>query len=66
MYKRPNLGRTLRRLAEFGASDFYSGQISEDLVKDLTELGGIITREDLNNYELVMIVSFIFQNCWPS
>ena len=47
----PNLAETLKRIAEFGAGDFYTGQIAKDLVKDLEVVGSIITLEDLKNYK---------------
>lgn len=41
---------TLRRLAEAGPEDFYTGQIARDLVADMAELGGPITLGDLAAY----------------
>ncbi|XP_076182889.1 scoloptoxin SSD14 isoform X2 [Ptiloglossa arizonensis] len=44
------LCKTLRTIAENGASEFYNGTIGKQLVKDLQEKGSIITMKDLNNY----------------
>jgi gamma-glutamyltranspeptidase len=51
LYKRQNLGQTFRRLAESGPDEFYSGETAKNMIKDLTDLGGIITMEDLKNYQ---------------
>ena len=53
-YKRTNFAQTLRLLAESGADDFYSGKTAEKMVKDLTDRGGIMTLQDLKDYELVL------------
>lgn len=50
-YKRLNFANTLERIAKLGFQEFYEGQTAENLVKDLQNLGGIITMEDLQNYE---------------
>ena len=50
-YKRPNFAQTLRHLAESGATEFYSGKTAEKMVKDLSDRGGILSLQDLKNYE---------------
>jgi gamma-glutamyltranspeptidase len=50
-YKRVNFAQTLRLLAKSGPDEFYTGETAKNLIKDLTELGGIITLDDLKNYE---------------
>lgn len=50
-YKNLKLARTLRLIAEQGGDAFYKGLIAENLVADIQEAGGIITAEDLANYE---------------
>ncbi|MBR3370509.1 MAG: gamma-glutamyltransferase [Rhodobacteraceae bacterium] len=45
-----NKPATLRRLAESGAQDFYQGQIARDLTRDMAELGGRMTLDDLSSY----------------
>ncbi|KAM4635170.1 glutathione hydrolase 1 proenzyme [Polymixia lowei] len=47
----PKLAETYRRIAEEGADVFYHGQIAKDLVTDIQASGGIITLEDLEDYE---------------
>ena len=51
--KFPKLAKTLTRLAE--DSDpvglFYKGNMAKDLVAEISSHGGIITAEDLSNYE---------------
>lgn len=46
------LGKSLEILAEEGPQAFYNGTIGEKLVKDVTEVGGILTVEDLQNYKV--------------
>ncbi|XP_058744356.1 glutathione hydrolase 3-like [Vicia villosa] len=46
------LGQTLEIVAEEGIQAFYNGTIGEKLVKDVGELGGILTMEDLRNYKV--------------
>lgn len=41
---------TLRRLAEAGAEDFYTGEIARALVEDMAALGGVMTLQDLAAY----------------
>jgi gamma-glutamyltranspeptidase/glutathione hydrolase len=46
----PDLGRTLRAIAEQGADAFYTGPIAAMIADGMTANGGIITREDLAAY----------------
>uniref|UniRef100_A0A087YPD3 Glutathione hydrolase n=1 Tax=Poecilia formosa TaxID=48698 RepID=A0A087YPD3_POEFO len=48
------LAGTYRKIAEKGAEEFYTGQLSDELVKDIQAAGGIITKEDLRDYEPVL------------
>jgi gamma-glutamyltranspeptidase/glutathione hydrolase len=48
--RQPALARTLRRLAEHGADDFYKGAIAEAIARDMAEHEGWITREDLASF----------------
>lgn len=45
--RQPVLAGTLRRLAEAGAEDFYSGRIAQAMADDMRANGGWITLEDL-------------------
>ena len=52
-YTRLQLAQTLDTLAEAGPDGdklFYNGELGNDLVRDLTERGGILTMQDLNYY----------------
>lgn len=46
------LCETLRTIAERGGEDMYTGQLAEDLLADLKDMGSIITREDLATYKV--------------
>ena len=52
-FKQPELAETLRRIAEFGAEDFYFGKTAELIVEQMKKSNGLITMEDLNAYEAV-------------
>ncbi|MBK9964748.1 MAG: gamma-glutamyltransferase [Holophagales bacterium] len=43
----PALARTLRRLAEAGAKDFYTGQIASEIDADMRAHAGFVRRDDL-------------------
>jgi gamma-glutamyltranspeptidase/glutathione hydrolase len=47
IFKQPVLARTLRRLAELGVRDFYSGLIAHQIDEDMTMNGGLIRLDDL-------------------
>lgn len=51
--KRPKLAETLAKIAEEGADALYSkdGSLLQPFVQDVQNFGGIITEEDLLNYE---------------
>ncbi len=44
------LARTMRRLADAGAEDFYSGEIAGDILADAVAMGIKLTAEDLAAY----------------
>jgi gamma-glutamyltranspeptidase/glutathione hydrolase len=46
-----DLAESLRRIAEGGGEVFYRGEIAEAIVGDMEEHNGLITGEDLRNYE---------------
>lgn len=54
-YKLPKLAETLRIISVEGADAIYNGSLTHQLVEDLKKVNGIITEEDLANYELVKI-----------
>lgn len=50
VYTRPTFAKTLEAIAAGGDKAYYEGEVAEKIVKDLKELGSIITMEDLKNY----------------
>ncbi|KAK4716898.1 hypothetical protein R3W88_015236 [Solanum pinnatisectum] len=46
------LGKTLRALSTFGIRPFYNGSIGAKLIKDIRKSGGILTMEDLQQYQV--------------
>lgn len=48
--KRPKLAKTLRQLATQGPDIFYNGSIADELVQELTQFKGIITKDDFQKY----------------
>lgn len=46
----PDMAQTLRRLAEAGAEDFYTGEIAKQIADDMAANGGLLSAEDLANY----------------
>ncbi|KAI8488055.1 Gamma-glutamyltranspeptidase 1 [Branchiostoma belcheri] len=50
--KRAKLAETLRAVADGGADVFYQGEIARNLVKDIRDAGGIITEQDLRDYQV--------------
>ena len=49
--KYPELAKTLERISDFGKDGFYKGKTAKILAKFIQDNGGIITEEDLANYE---------------
>jgi len=49
----PELARTLTRIRDRGANDFYEGETAELLAADMKEHGGLITLDDLKNYKAI-------------
>jgi gamma-glutamyltranspeptidase / glutathione hydrolase len=53
LFKQEELAKTLERIRDFGKDGFYKGETADLLVNYITELGGIITHADLENYKAV-------------
>ncbi|XP_039260923.2 glutathione hydrolase 1 proenzyme-like isoform X1 [Styela clava] len=51
--KNPLLATTLSKIQQHGIDVFYNGEISDSIVEDIQKLGGIMTKEDLEKYEIV-------------
>ncbi|WP_407918851.1 gamma-glutamyltransferase [Helicobacter didelphidarum] len=47
-----DLAKTLRILQKDGAEAFYRGEIGNALIKDIQKNGGILTKQDLENYNV--------------
>ncbi|KAJ3909984.1 gamma-glutamyltranspeptidase [Lentinula edodes] len=50
LIRRPNLSRTLSIIASEGPESFYKGPIADSLVRKIQATGGIISKEDFENY----------------
>ncbi|MDH3620767.1 MAG: gamma-glutamyltransferase [Gammaproteobacteria bacterium] len=49
----PALARTISRLAEAGADDFYRGEIAQQIAADMAANGGHVTADDLAAYKVL-------------
>jgi gamma-glutamyltranspeptidase/glutathione hydrolase len=49
--RQPELAETLGRMQKFGAKEFYTGQTAELIAADMKRNKGLITLEDLKNYQ---------------
>jgi gamma-glutamyltranspeptidase/glutathione hydrolase len=52
VHRNPDFGKTLRRLAEAGPEDFYTGELAATMAADIEANGGFVTAEDLATYRL--------------
>jgi gamma-glutamyltranspeptidase/glutathione hydrolase len=50
-WKQPDLAKTLRRIQQQGRAGFYSGETPRMIAADMRKHGGLITEEDLAQYE---------------
>jgi len=50
-----NLARTLRRLAEAGARDFYEGDVAAAVLRDLEKSGSRLSAADLRTYRATIL-----------
>ncbi|KAF2021020.1 gamma-glutamyltranspeptidase [Aaosphaeria arxii CBS 175.79] len=48
--KNPTIGNTFRLLAKHGKKGFYEGEVAEQLIKVVTDLGGHLTLDDLKHH----------------
>ena len=53
VFKQPELAKTLARIAEFGADDFYRGKTAALIVEEMKRSNGLISAEDLDQYSPV-------------
>ncbi|OHV12310.1 gamma-glutamyltransferase [Kushneria phosphatilytica] len=54
VFRQPELADTLQRIADHGVDEFYRGKTADLIVKTIQSHGGIMTREDLANYQPVV------------
>lgn len=52
LYKNKDLANTLKIIAKEGKDGFYTGEIAQSIVESAKNYGGIITLDDLSNYEV--------------
>ncbi len=50
-FKQPDLAATLSRVERLGAKEFYTGQTAHMIADDMKAHNGLITLEDLKNYQ---------------
>lgn len=50
--RQPLLASTLRHLADYGAQDFYHGEMARDIAEDMERNGGLITATDLAGFSV--------------
>jgi len=53
LHKQPELATTLERIADNGADGFYKGKTAELIIAEMKRGNGLITMQDLENYEAV-------------
>ncbi|MBD3290915.1 gamma-glutamyltransferase, partial [candidate division KSB1 bacterium] len=53
VFKQPDLANTLKQISKKGADGFYKGKVAELIAKDMAKNGGLITKEDLADYQAV-------------
>lgn len=53
LFVQKDLGKTLNRIARHGASEFYTGKTADMIIECMTRTNGLITKEDLKNYNAV-------------
>ncbi|AXE31019.1 gamma-glutamyltransferase [Chromobacterium phragmitis] len=49
-FRQPELAATLKRIARFGAAEFYQGETAKLLVAQMRRDNGLISADDLNDY----------------
>ncbi|PAF53317.1 gamma-glutamyltransferase [Helicobacter sp. 13S00482-2] len=53
LFVQKDLANTLKLIQKEGSKAFYEGKIADLIAKDMAKNGGIITKEDLKNYNVV-------------
>ncbi|WP_322514645.1 gamma-glutamyltransferase [Rhodopseudomonas palustris] len=50
----PDLAATLQAIADHGPDGFYRGEVADKLARGIRDAGGIVTTDDLANYQAVV------------
>ncbi|MYB37364.1 MAG: gamma-glutamyltransferase [Gammaproteobacteria bacterium] len=50
LFRQPDLAASLERIAEQGRDGFYQGETADLIVREMEQIGGLVTREDLAAY----------------
>jgi gamma-glutamyltranspeptidase/glutathione hydrolase len=53
LFRQKELAGSLKLIAKHGSETFYKGEIAENIVKDMADNGGLITKGDLKNYRAI-------------
>jgi gamma-glutamyltranspeptidase/glutathione hydrolase len=53
-FRQPELADTLQRIADNGVKGFYEGKTAQLIVEEMNRHGGLITRQDLADYQPVV------------
>ncbi len=53
LFVQKDLARTLRRIQQYGAADFYRGETADLIVAEMRRGGGLITHADLASYRAI-------------
>ncbi|MCF7842744.1 MAG: gamma-glutamyltransferase, partial [Lentisphaeria bacterium] len=54
IFKQPDLARTLKTIRRKGPDGFYKSKVAQNLVESVQAAGGIISLQDLENYQPVL------------
>jgi gamma-glutamyltranspeptidase/glutathione hydrolase len=54
VFRQEDLARTLERIADKGADEFYRGETAQLIVDEMTRGDGLITAEDLDRYKAII------------
>ena len=60
VWRQPALAATLQRIADEGRDGFYAGPFADYLAREVQELGGIWTAQDLADYEAIEREPLVF------
>lgn len=52
--RQPKLAETLEKIAQFGRDGFYQGEVAQQMADSVTGNGGMLTLNDLKNYQPVI------------